>query len=390
MKFFYFMENNLKEEFENNLIQISEDKGKSDSELKELFIPKKESEPVIDKEKNFEDTLKMFAPGTAMRTALDDLLRARMGALIVFDNGYVSNFIEQGFKIDCKFSPQRLVELAKMDGAIILSKDGKEILSANALLNPSISISTRETGTRHKAAERTAKQAKTMVIAVSERKNKISLFYGDLSYSLENSSEILRRATETLSILEKQKEIFSELLDNLNLLELRRIVSVNDVSLVLQRLEIMKRISEIVKTYLVELGEEGVIVRMRLKELMGNTKKEQELILKDYFGSNISYHLEVLENMNFEFLLDPLNISRILFEQSHDKYIFPRGTRILYKTNLMERYIDSLISKFGNLRNILMANEDELLDILETEQMVDFFREEIYNLKEKVSIGKRI
>ncbi|MFA5953002.1 MAG: DNA integrity scanning diadenylate cyclase DisA [Candidatus Pacearchaeota archaeon] len=372
---------------ENNSEDISENNG---SEIKELFIPKTENEMVIEKEKDFEDILKMFAPGTSMRTALDDLLRARMGALIVFDNGYVSNFIEKGFKIGCKFTPQRLVELAKMDGAIILSRDGKKILSANALLNPSVEISTRETGTRHKAAERTAKQSKTIVIAVSERKNKISLFYGDLRYRLESSSEILRRATETLNMLEKQKEIFSELLDNLNLLELRKIVSVNDVSLVLQRLEIMKRISEIVKGYLVELGQEGLIVKMRLKELMGNTKKEQELILRDYFGNSSAYALEILEKMSFDFLLEPLNISRMLFEELHDKYISPKGIRILSKTNLLERYVDSLISKFGNLNNILRSNDDGLLEILETEPMVDFFREEIYNLKEKVGIGKRI
>ena len=140
-------------------------------------------------------------------------------------------------------------------------------LSANTLLNPDVRLQTRETGTRHKAAERTAKQAKTIVIAVSERKNKISLFYGDINYGLENSSEILRRATETLQMLEKQKEVFNELLDSLNLLELRRIVSINDVGLVLQRTEIMKRIESIVKYYLIELGQEGVIVRMRMREL---------------------------------------------------------------------------------------------------------------------------
>jgi len=359
-------------------------------EIKELFIPKNQNDVILEKEKDFADVLKMFAPGTSIRTALDDLLRARMGALIVFDNGYLSNIIEKGFKINCKYTSQKLVELAKMDGAIILSRDGKKILSANALLNPNVDISTVETGTRHKAAERTAKQAKTIVIAVSERKNKISLFYRDIGYRLEESSEVLRRTTETLHMLEKQKEIFNELLDSLNLLELRRIVSVNDVSLVLQRMEIMKRISEIVKGYLVELGQEGVIVRMRLKELVGNTKKEQEMILKDYFGSGTSYASEMLEKMSFDFLLEPLNITRMLFEELHDKSVSPRGQRILTKTNILERYVEALISKFQNLDGILKAKNKDLLGVLESEAMVSFFREEIYNLKEKVSIGKRI
>ena len=359
-------------------------------EIKELFVPKNENEVVIEKEKDFADVLKMFAPGTSIRTALDDLLRARMGALMVFDNGYLSNIVEKGFRINCKFTPQKLVELAKMDGAMILSRDGKKILSANALLNPNVDIQTKETGTRHKAGERTAKQAKTIVVAVSERKNKISLYYRDVSYRLENSSEILRRATETLHMLEKQKEVFNELLDNLNLLELRRIVSVNDVSLVLQRAEIIKRISEIVRGYLIELGQEGIIVRMRLKELTSNIKKEQEMILKDYFASGVSYASEMLEKMSFDFLLEPLNITRMLFEELHDKSVSPKGLRILSKTNILERYVEALVSKFLNLDTILKAKDKDLLNVLETEGMVAFFREEIYNLKEKVSIGKRI
>ncbi|GAH85094.1 unnamed protein product, partial [marine sediment metagenome] len=155
-------------------------------------------------------------------------------------------------RINAKFSHQRLVELAKMDGAIILSKDIKKILYANTLLSPSQEIITKETGIRHKAAERTAKQANTIVIAVSERRNKISLYYKDASYELERSSEILRRAAETLQILEKQREIFNDALDNLNLQELRRVVTVNDVSGILQRLEIIKRISGVVRRYLIE------------------------------------------------------------------------------------------------------------------------------------------
>jgi len=359
-------------------------------ELKEMFIPNDNLTKPINNEKDFVDVLRMFAPGTSLRTALDDLLRARMGALVVFDNGNVAPLLEGGFKINCKFTPQRLVELTKMDGAIVLSEDGKNILFANALLIPSADTATNETGTRHKSGERTAKQAKTIVIAVSERKNKISLYYKDINYRLENSSEILRRAAETLQILEKQKEIFGELLDNLNALELKRVVSINDVSLVLQRAEIVKRISEMVKRYLIELGQEGVIVNMRLKELIGNVPREQELILKDYFGSNHTYSLQILEGMDFDFLLEPMNITRMLFEELHDRYVSPKGTRILSKTNLLERYVESLVANFETLDKILVAKDKDLLKFLDTEAMIAFFREEIYNLKEKVSLGKKI
>src|SRR6056297_3602632 len=341
-------------------------------------------------EKDFIDVLKMVAPGTSLRVALDDLLRAKMGALVVFDNGSVDSLIEGGFKINSKFSPQKLVELAKMDGALVVSRDSKEILSANTLLVPDSTIFTRETGTRHKAAERTANQANTIAIAVSERKNKISLYYGKTYYQLERSSEILRRASETLQILEKQRDLFDEFLDVLNSLELQRSSSINDVCYVLQRAEIMKRIEAIVQRYLIELGREGMIVRMRLKELTSSVQKEEELILKDYFGKEYPDYLGILEKMDFDFLLEPLNISRMLFEELHDKSISPRGLRILGKTNLLERYVDLLIGNFENLDKILSAKNERLLEILESEAMVSFFREEIYNLKEKVTFGRSI
>ena len=208
-----------------------------------------------EREKDFVDILRMFAPGTSIRAALNDLLRARMGALIVIDNGHLEKIIEKGFRVNAKFSPQKLVELSKMDGAIILSKDLKKILYANTLLSPSQGTTTKETGIRHKAADRTAKQAQTIVVAVSERRNKITLYYKEISYELAASSEILRKTTETLQTLEKQKDIFNDSLDNLNLLELKRLATINDVSAVLQRLEIIKRISNIIKRYLVELGK---------------------------------------------------------------------------------------------------------------------------------------
>jgi len=340
-------------------------------------------------DKDFIDILKMVAPGTSLREGLDDLLNARMGALIVFDNGNIENLYEGGFRINSKFSSQKLVELCKMDGAIIVSRDGKQILSANTLMVPDSGIFTKETGTRHKAAERIAKQAKTLTIAVSERKNKISIFHNETSYKLQKGDEILRRATETLQILEKQKEMFNDLLDNLSLCELKRTGTVKDVAAVLQRVEILKRIAGVVERYLVELGKEGFILRMRLKELLSNVYAEEEEILKDYFSS-IADAQEILNKMDFDFLLDPLNVPRMLFEELHDKKISPKGWRILHRTNLLDRYIDALIGNFKSLDNILTARDKDLLEILDNEAMVAFFREELYSLREKLSVGKRI
>jgi diadenylate cyclase len=357
--------------------------------IDDLFIPQGEQEKTV-MEKDFMDVLKMVAPGTSIRVAMDDLLNAGMGALIVIDNGNLSSVYQRGFSIHSKFTPQKLVELAKMDGAIILSGNVKKILYANSFLSPNPEITTRETGTRHKSAERTAKQTGAVVIAISERKKKITIYQGDKRHELKESSEILRRAAETLQILEKQRESFNEAVTNLNLMELQRIVTVKDVCGVIQRFEIIKRISEIVKRYLIELGKEGAIVSMSLKDLTNGLEREEELLLKDYFGANSSYAEKVLEKMDFDFLLEPFNISRMLFEELHDKQISPKGLRILSKTNILERYISSLISHFQFLDKILLADDEELLRIFQNEGMLAFFKEEIYSLREKLVVGKSI
>jgi diadenylate cyclase len=190
--------------------------------------------------------------------------------------------------------------------------------------------------------------------------------------------------------LEKQRESFNEAITNLNLMELQRIVTVKDVCVVIQRFEIIKRISDIVKKYLVELGREGAIVSMSLKDLTKGLDKEEELLLKDYFGTNYSYAEKVLEKMDFDFLLEPFNISRMLFEELHDKQISPKGLRILSKTNILERYMHSLIAHFQFLDKILLASDEELLKIFQNEGMLAFFKEEIYSLREKLVIGKSI
>lgn len=361
------------------------------SGIKEIVQGKKlKEEKITEKEVDLIEILKIFSPGTSMRTALDDMMGARIGALIVVDKEGLSSIVEGGFKVNCKFSSQRLVELAKMDGAIILSKDLKKILYANTLLFPGIHIPTKETGTRHKAAERTAKQIKTIVIAGSERKNKITIYCEDIKYELEKSSEVLRRAAETLQILEKQKEIFNDLIINLNILEINNLVTITDVCNVLQRTEIIKRISDIVKRYLVELGKEGIIVSMRLKELTKNLNKNREMILKDYFKSKYSKADTILKTMNFDFLLETSNLPRILFEELHDKPILPKGIRILSRTNLLEKDIKSLIDNFNPLNKIFDADKNSLIKIFKKKELVDFLIEGLKELREKIISGREI
>lgn len=344
----------------------------------------------LQEEKDFVTILKLLSPGTAIRLALNDILRAGMGALIVIESENLFEIVEKGFKINTKFSSQKLVELAKMDGAIILSNDIKKILYANAYLFPDTKISTRETGTRHKSGERTAVQANTIVLAVSERKNKITLYYKNMRHELEPSSEILRKATETLQILEKQVEIFEDTLVHLNILEINNQVTISDICHILQKIAIIKRVSEMVKRYLIELGREGIIVSMRLKELTKNLPQNREMILKDYFKSEFNKIDIILEGMNFDFLLETSNLSKSLFEEVHDKSISSEGLRILSKTNLLEKDIYILIQNYETLDKIFQANKESLIKIFEDENIIEPLIKDLETLKDKILAGKKI
>lgn len=351
-----------------------------------------QKQPIVEEKKEMDllDVLKIMSPGTTLRTALDDILRARLGALIVVDKEGLLAVVEGGFRVNCRFSAQRLVELAKMDGAIVLSNDLKKIMYANTLLTPSAKIITKETGTRHKAAERTAKQFGTIVIAVSERKNKITIYYKEDVYFLEKTSEILRRAAENLQILEKQKEIYNDLISHLNVLEITNLTTTRDVCSVLQTMENIRRISENVKRYLIELGKEGIIVSMRLKELTKNLGKERELLLKDYFNQKYGKADELMRNVNFDFLLETSNIARILFGEIHDKPVSPKGLRILSKTELLEKDIKTLLNSFGGLDKVFDVDQESLSTVFKNEKLIGSVMHDLKNLKEKILVGKSL
>jgi diadenylate cyclase len=338
------------------------------------------------KKTNIVDVLKLVAPGTVLRTAIDDILRAGMGALIVVNTPELKEIIEGGFRFNSKLSSQKIVELAKMDGAIILSNDFKKILYANVQLTPDTRITTSETGTRHKAAERTAKQTGALVIAVSERRKKVSMYSGKLRYILQNTEELLGKTTETLRVLEKQREIFDQLLSNLNVLEISGLAEVSDVCSVLQRIGMIMKTSGIIRRDLTELGKEGIIIKMRLRELLKNIDKYRELILEDY---NIDEEkVNMLSGFGFDELLNIDNISEILFLASSDEKITPKGYRMLDKTNLEKKDIDKLIKKLSNLNNMLNADEKKIKSILGNKTKK--FLEDIENLKEQVMVGKNI
>ena len=184
------------------------------------------------------EVLKTIAPGTPIREGLENILKAKTGGLIVIGDGKeVMDIADGGFYLDVDYSPARLYELAKMDGAIIISADLKKILYANTQLIPSSSIPTVETGTRHRTAERTAKQTGDLVISISQRRNIITVFKGNDRYILEDTDVVLNKANQGVQTLEKYKKVFDNKLSTLNEYEFNDIVTLENVIIAIQRAE---------------------------------------------------------------------------------------------------------------------------------------------------------
>ena len=316
-------------------------------------------------EEEFSAILKLVAPGTNLRAALDGVLKAQKGALIVVEDEYLAPILEGGFKIDVGFTQQRLVELAKMDGAIVLSKDMRKINYVNVLLAPDNRIATNETGIRHKTAERVAKQAGTLVIAISERKHEINLFYKNVKYPLVNTGELLRKANENIQLLEKQRELFDKYIGKLNFFEMRNYPSLNQAIQVIQKGYLIQKIAENLDKYTIELGKEGALLKLRLKELLKDVGEETDLVIKDYTQFNLKRSKTLLEDLDYDEILDDSHLLRILgYEELMPPIPAVKGWRILSKTSLHEAEVAQLINEAGSLGQSLYSDIDFYKKIL--------------------------
>ncbi len=328
---------------------------------------------MLGKDDSITEVLKLIAPGTPIRNGLENILKAKTGALIVIgDTKEVLDIVDGGFKIDVDYTPSRLYELAKMDGAIILSADFKKILYANAQLIPSSDITSTETGTRHRTAERTAKQTGEIVISISQRRNIITVFKGYASYVLEDTSKVVTKANQALQTVEKYKKVFDSKLSLLNEYEFNDIATLENVVTAIQRAEMVMKVVDEVQKSIYELGEEGRLLQMQLDELVGGLEKEELLIIKDYIapGKKRSSEkvLKEIESLSREDLMKPQIIGRILGYEDFDNYdevgVFTRGYRILNKIPRMpSNIVDNLIKTFKSFQHILIADIPDLDDV---------------------------
>lgn len=314
--------------------------------------------------------LKRVAPGTDLRLGIEYMLQAKTGGLLVLgDSEAVLKITNGGFYIGCNFTAAKLYELGKMDGAIILSSDTKRILYANTHLFPNPEISSSETGTRHITAERAAKQTSELIISISQKRDAVTLYIDNLKYILEEPRIIQSKANLAIQTLEKFKNGLDHLMLNLTVRELEGIATLFDVASIFQRAIIVHKTAKEVNKYISELGTDGRLLKMQIEELMDNVEEDYIKIIKDYVSADIKTEPSKLRdkilNIESDEIVELETISKVLGYGSQENLIEfnvqPKGYRIISEViRLQPGVITNIINRFGNLKNIMDANLEDL------------------------------
>jgi diadenylate cyclase len=329
--------------------------------------------PAVDPEVALRELLGRIAPGTALRDGLERILAGRTGALIVL--GYdrvVESICTGGFALDVALSATRLRELAKMDGAVIVSYDGSRIVRAGVHLMPDPTIPTEESGTRHRTAERVALQTGFPVISVSQSMHIISVYVAGRRYTLEHPTTILARANQALAALERYKLRLDEVASTLSALEIEDLVTVRDAMSVSQRLEMVRRIADEIEGFVVELGTDGRLLALQLDEMLAGVEEDRGLLVRDYLpGGRRRTGEEVLADLRALTATELLDLSAVsrcyglpTSPDALDSPVSPRGYRLLARVpRLPAGIIDRLVTHFGGLQKLLAATIEDLLAV---------------------------
>lgn len=353
------------------------------------------------------EMLKKVAPGSLIRDGLENVLRAKTGGLIVIgDSEEVLGIVDGGFVVNTFFSPSKLYELAKMDGAIVINSDMDRILCANAQLVPDSNIPSDETGSRHKAAQRVARQTEELVIAISQRRDIITLYYKDLRYILVDIRVLLAKANQAVMTLEKYRTVLDQALTDLGALEFEDLVTLSEVATVIQRTEMVLRIGSEIERYIIELGIEGRLIEMQMKELLATVEEEGLLVIKDYYFSSQEDEREDhskpqdilmdLSTYSSEDLLSLTAINKRLGYSSTmndlDRSVTPKGYRLLKKIpRLPMSVIENLVTTFGNLQEIISASTEELDEVDGIgEVRANAIKEGLRRLRDQVLLDRHI
>jgi len=334
--------------------------------------------------------LALVAPGTPLRDGFERILRGRTGALVVLGHDReVQDLCTGGFELDVPFTPTALRELAKMDGAIVLDAGASKIMRAGVHLMPDASIFTAETGTRHRTADRVARQTGVPVIAVSASMATISLYVDAYRQFVENPDQILARANQALQTLERYRSRLREATTRLSALEVDDQVTVRDVAAVAQRLEMVHRLDLELSEYAAELGTEGRLLALQMHELTTGLTELGGLLEKDYRPGDLTgtasngstapggaggatsgeatFGLRLLSALDTTQLLDLLLVARTIgFAASDqlDSKVTTRGYRQVAQINRLPGTLgERLIEHFGSLQALFAASRTDLQEV---------------------------
>ncbi len=313
--------------------------------------------------------LRRIAPGTDLRQGMDDIIRSREGALIVIgDPNELSFLFSGGIRLDVPFTGQLLYELAKMDGAIIVNPSRSKLAYANVQLMPDPTIASAETGTRHRTAERVAKQTGALVISISQQRETVTLFLGDVRYQLDSIADVLAKTNQALHTLETYRQRLDQVLTRLTALEFQSAVMLDDVLVTLQRAELTTRMADEIERACVELGEEGRLIRMQLEELVADVPDEKAALVYDYHADGGAERtregLEALAAIPYDQLLEFELLAVLGFPATVnplDHAVVPRGYRVLsHIPRLPDAVVKRVVSNMGGLEGIVRASQREL------------------------------
>jgi diadenylate cyclase len=314
--------------------------------------------------------LEMVAPGSAVREGIDHILHARTGALIcIGENDDLSFLYSGGLKLEVDYTPALLYQIAKMDGAIILSANATKICWANVQLMPDPTIHSVETGTRHRTAERVSKQTGALVIAISQRRDVVSLYVDGSKYILEEIPVVLAKANQALATLEKYRTRLEQVSTRLTALEFEGGATLHDVLTVLQRAELVTRMAVEIERYIVELGTEGRLIEMQLEETMVGAAADKASLVQDYLAEeseeDFALVIDQLARLPHEDLLDFGRLAELLGYDRKlntlDHPVSPRGYRILGRIpRLPKLVIQAIVHEFEGLDEIIAAADAEL------------------------------
>jgi diadenylate cyclase len=312
----------------------------------------------------------MIAPGTALREGLDNILDARTGGLIIIGDPEELSFLYSGgIKLDVDYTPALVYQVAKMDGAIVLNANSTKIALANVQLMPDPTILSSETGTRHRTAERVSKQTDALVIAISQRRQVVSLYIDGGKYMLEDIPVVLAKANQALATLDKYRTRLDQVSTRLTALEFEGGSTLHDVLTVLQRSELVTRMAVEIERYIVELGTEGRLIEMQLEETMVGVASEKAALVHDYLAEHsdeaFAAALDQMGRLAHQDLLDFGRLAELLGYDRKlntlDYPVSPRGYRILGRVpRLPKLVVAQIVKEFGGLDELLAANDNDL------------------------------